>query len=609
MSQRVTNNLYQEATATLQLLVWAINLVWQSAHRWTIAWLILIIIQGLLPIANIYLTRDLVNQLVNINEKGFYQRDLTSIIVLVIALGITLIVSQALQGLIDWIKTSQTDLVQDYINDLIHQKASELDLSFYDNPGYYDCLERARIDAINRPVTLLENLSSLLQNAITLTAMAGILIPFGIWMPLTLLISTLPALYLTFYYNYRRHQWQIKSTIHQRRLRYYENLLTKRENVTEIRIFNLSNYFRQLYKNLRQRLRNEQLQIIRHQAFADLVAGILSVTMTGIVLGLMVWQALKSQISLGDLTLLYQAFNQGQSLMKNLLSNTGKIYFNSLFIENLQEFLLLKPILAETKEAIALPLPLNQGIRFENVTFQYPHHSRLALANFNLTIKAGQVIAIVGTNGAGKSTLIKLLCRFYDPTQGNILIDNHNLKDLTLDSLRRSITVLFQEPVRYNEPAADNIAFGDWSNSPSFGEIERSACISGADQVISRLPQGYQEVLGKWLGTAELSVGEWQKIALARAFLRQAEIILLDEPTSAMDSWAEAQWMSRFRQLVTGRTAIIITHRLTTARQADQIYLMDQGKIIESGTHQQLLNINGRYAQSWKQQLKDLNHY
>jgi ATP-binding cassette subfamily B protein len=219
----------------------------------------------------------------------------------------------------------------------------------------------------------------------------------------------------------------------------------------------------------------------------------------------------------------------------------------------------------------------------------------------------GQVVAIVGTNGAGKSTLMKLLCRFYDPTEGNIFIDNHNLKDLQIESLQKIITVLFQEPVRYNEPAVDNIAYGDWDNHPSFSRIEEAAQVSGADKVIARLPQGYQEVLGKWLGTADLSVGEWQKIALARAFLRQSEIVLLDEPTSAMDSWAEAEWMSRFRELVAGRTAIMITHRFTTAMQADQIYVMDCGKIVESGTHQQLLRLGGLYAQSWKQQRKDVN--
>ena len=600
-------NFFKETISTFQYLLWAINLIWQSAHRWTIAWLTLIILQGLLPIVNIYLTRDLVNHLVPVSKNNFNNDSLQSILIIVIALGIILILSQAVQGLIDWVRTSQSDLVQDYINDLIHQKASEIDLSFYDDPNYYDCLERARVDAISRPVNLLENLSNLLQSSITLVAMSGILIPFGIWVPLALLVSTLPALYITFYYNYRRHQWQMTVTTRQRRSRYYENILTKRENVTETRIFNLSSHFREVYQNLRQRLRNEQLQLIRHQAFADLAAGTLSITVTGIVMAIMVWRALQAQISLGDLTLLYQAFNQGQSLIKNLLSNTGKIYFNSLFIENLKEFLNLAPILKETANSYPIPIPIKNSIQFKNIRFRYPHSPRWALDGFDLTIKVGQVVAIVGTNGAGKSTLMKLLCRFYDPTEGNIFIDNHNLKDLQIESLQKIITVLFQEPVRYNEPAVDNIAYGDWDNHPSFSRIEEAAQVSGADKVIARLPQGYQEVLGKWLGTADLSVGEWQKIALARAFLRQSEIVLLDEPTSAMDSWAEAEWMSRFRELVAGRTAIMITHRFTTAMQADQIYVMDCGKIVESGTHQQLLSLGGLYAQSWKQQMKDVN--
>ena len=194
-------NFFKETISTFQYLLWAINLIWQSAHRWTIAWLTLIILQGLLPIVNIYLTRDLVNHLVPVSKNNFNNDSLQSILILVIALGIILILSQAVQGLMDWVRTSQSDLVQDYINDLIHQKASEIDLSFYDDPNYYDCLERAKVDAISRPVNLLENLSNLLQISITLVAMSGILIPFGIWVPLALLVSTLPALYITFYYN------------------------------------------------------------------------------------------------------------------------------------------------------------------------------------------------------------------------------------------------------------------------------------------------------------------------------------------------------------------------------------------------------------------------
>jgi ATP-binding cassette subfamily B protein len=440
-----------------------------------------------------------------------------------------------------------------------------------------------------------------LQSAITLVAMAGILLPFGAWVPLTLVLSTLPAFAFTVYYQRQRHQWQMRVTRRQRRVRYYEYFLTRRENIPEIRIFNLSPYFRRLYRGLRQRLRQEQVAIIRQQALADLGAGGLAIAASGGVMVVMIWRALQGQVSLGDLTLLYQAFNQGQGLMKTLLSRAGQLYFNSLFIENLKTFLDLTPVLVEAAQA--QPLPAGVGLRFEQVGFRYPHSDRWALRDFNLTIEPGQFVAIVGTNGAGKSTLMKLLCRFYDPTEGRIWVGDRELTTIQQEALRRAITVLFQHPVQYAETVRDNIAYGAWETDPSPAAIAEAAAIAGADQVIRRLPQGYDEVLGKFLGNSELSTGEWQKVALARAFLRQAEIVLLDEPTSAMDSWAELEWMGRFRQLVAGRIAIMITHRFTTAMQADRIYVMDQGTLVEAGTHQQLLALGGRYAQSWQQQM------
>jgi ATP-binding cassette subfamily B protein len=245
---------------SLDLVPWALQLVWQSARGWSLAWLGLVGVQGLLPVATVYLTRDLVNQLVAVGQGG--QGDggqLQTVAAIMVALALVLVVGQALQGLLDWVRTSQGDLVQDHIMDLIHHQANRLDLSFYDDPQYYDCLERARNDAISRPVSLLESLSSVLQSAITLVAMAGILLPFGAWVPLTLVLSTLPAFAFTVYYQRQRHQWQMRVTRRQRRVRYYEYFLTRRENIPEIRIFNLSPYFRRLYRGLRQRLRQEQV--------------------------------------------------------------------------------------------------------------------------------------------------------------------------------------------------------------------------------------------------------------------------------------------------------------------------------------------------------------
>jgi ATP-binding cassette subfamily B protein len=246
---------------------------------------------------------------------------------------------------------------------------------------------------------------------------------------------------------------------------------------------------------------------------------------------------------------------------------------------------------------------LQDGIRFQNVVFRYPGSERLALQDFNLSVSAGQVVAIVGANGAGKSTLIKLLCRFYDPDAGRIEVDGVDLRELALADLRRLITVLFQLPVPYHATVGQNIALGDLTAEPSATQIEGAARGAGAHEVIERLPHGYDTLLGKWFADGtELSEGERQRVALARAFLRRSQIVILDEPTSFMDSWAEAEWLERFRNLVEGRTAILITHRFTTALRADMIHVMDAGRIVESGTHKQLLAQGGLYAHSWTKQ-------
>ena len=290
--------------------------------------------------------------------------------------------------------------------------------------------------------------------------------------------------------------------------------------------------------------------------------------------------------------------------MRTLLENLGQLYANSLFLSNLYEFLSLEPKLISSPDAIIGSNILKAEIRFRDVTFRYPGSRRMALENFNLTIKAGQMVAIVGTNGAGKSTLLKLLCRFYDPNAGSIQINGMDLRKLSVDELRKSITVLFQQPVHYNDSVSDNIFFGALPWTPNADDIKAAAEAAGADEIVRGLPCGYASLLGKaFTDGAELSVGEWQRIALARAFLREAPILMLDEPTSAMDPWAEADWLDRFRLLSAGRTAILITHRLVTARRADVIHVMEKGQIVESGSHEQLLSRVGLYAQSWAAQM------
>jgi ATP-binding cassette subfamily B protein len=292
--------------------------------------------------------------------------------------------------------------------------------------------------------------------------------------------------------------------------------------------------------------------------------------------------------------------------MRALLENAGQLYGNSLFLGNLFDFLSLKSserTAQPTARAALRGRPASATISFQHVSFTYPDASTAAIDNFTMQIPSGKIIALVGPNGAGKTTLLKLLCRFYDPTQGSIAIDGQNIKDIPTGDLRRLITVLFQQPFHYNTTVRDNILFGDLNLEASDAELDAAIHAAGASEIVSRLPDREQTLLGRWFpGGTELSVGEWQRIALARAFLRRAPIIILDEPTSALDPWAEADWLGRFRKLAYGRTSIIITHRFTTAMHADVIHVMDRGRIVESGSHQRLLELNGLYAESWFRQ-------
>jgi len=509
---------------------------------------------------------------------------------------------EVVRDTINWVSNVQAEVLQDHIAALIHEKSVTADLAFYELSDYYDHLHRARAEARYRPVALLGNLGALLQNSITLVAMGAILIPLGPWLAVALVLSTLPAFYVVLHYALAEYQWRQRTTADDRRAWYYDWIMTTTEAAAEIRLFGLGKYFQTSHRDLRRRLRGERLGLMRRQGLSELVASLIALLIMGAALALMVWRALMGRVTLGELALVYAAFNQGQGLMRTLLENAGQLYGNSLFLGNLFEFLGLQPLIADGQQSRAPDVKF--GIDFNGVSFSYPDASGKALDDFTMTIPKGKIVAIVGPNGAGKSTLLKLLCRFYDPDAGAIEIDGQELKDIAVDDLRRMITVLFQQPVHYNTTVQENIFYGDLNCAPSSLELNAAIRAAGAEDIVARLPQKDLTLLGRWFaGGTELSVGEWQRIALARAFLRRAPIIILDEPTSALDPWAEADWLERFRQLATGRTSIIITHRFTTAMHADVIHVMDRGRIVESGSHQRLLEQSGLYAESWSRQI------
>jgi ATP-binding cassette subfamily B protein len=581
----------------------ALRLVFRAAPRTTVLWMALLVVQGLLPVAIVYLTRDLVDSLVAAVHAGAGVAGAGRTLLLAGLMAGALLATELLRAALRWVRTAEAEVVRDKIAGLLHEKAAAADLAYYESPEYFDKLYYIHWDVQHRPVALMENVGGLVQNLLTLAAMVAVLLRFGIVIPLALLLSTLPALAAVVRYAIREHAWRVRATPEDRRAAYFDWLLTSREAAAEMRLFSLGEHFRARFQEVRARLRRERLQLARAEGRTGLIAGGSGLVVTGAALGWMVWRALQRLVTLGEVAMFYQAFSQGQQLMRSLLDNVGQIYGNSLFLENLFAFLELEPGVRDPEQPHPPPPTPAVGLRFRGVTFAYPGAARPALAEFDLDVPAGQVLAVVGANGAGKSTLIKLACRFYDPQRGSIEVGGVDVRELRQEELRRLFTVLFQEPVHFNATMRENVALSRLAGGGQ--DVEAAARAAGADAAAGRVPHGYDTLLGRWFaGGTELSVGEWQRVALARAFYRAAPIVMLDEPTGAMDSWAENDWMERFRALVRGRTALIITHRFTTAMRADVVHVMHEGRIVESGTHRELIVRGGRYAESWEAQMR-----
>lgn len=574
-----------------------------ASRGWTIAWAILLSLQSVAPVAMVYLLRESVDRVTPLVKNGFASPDLQPALVTIGLLALVMIASELLSRGHAWVQTAQAEHVRDYISGLVHEKATSLDMSFFETPEYYDLLHRVRTDARQRPLTLLENIGMFTKSTITLTGLIVILISYALWLPLVLAVATVPALFVLLRYSRRYNRWRLKNTPNERRSRYYDLLLTERTPAAEMRLFSLSAHYRNAYRTLRTKLRAERLKMDREKMLLDMAVtgfGLIAAGATLLWMGLRVVAGLAT---LGDLAAFYQIFRQGQKLAQSLSHSAGDVYRSILFLQDLFDFFALQPRIANDESTESKPVPLLQDIRFDNVSLRYPGSESYALKDFSINIPAGKIVAIVGENGMGKTTLTKLLCRLYDPSEGRVLWDGQDLRDMPLGALQREVTMMFQTPYHFHDSARHNIVAGDLAANPSSDQVEAAAIAAGADDLIRRLPQGYETVLGKWFGGEELSVGQWQRVALARAFLRQSSVIVLDEPTSAMDAWAESDWLKRVEDIASNRTLIMITHRFTTAMRADYVYVMHDHRIIEEGSHESLLAQGGRYAQSWREQM------
>lgn len=581
----------------------AIRLVWKAVPLLTSCWLVLLILQGILPGAVVYLSKLTVDSFVRLGSDPERSIAFERAFLYLVLTGLCLILVEALQYVTDWIRNAQAEYVGDHVKGLIHAKSVALDVEYYESPEHHDLLEQVRSEAQSKPLALLENLGSVVQSAVTIVIFGSILLSYGWAIPLLLICGSLPVLYISLRYDRVYHSWWKASANNRRWLNYFDAMLTHPNAAGEMRLFGLGDYFQKKYSSMRRQLRAERLSHLRRQYLAKAFASIVSLTAAAAAIGWVAQRVFYGLSTVGDIVVFYHVFSRGQGLMRSFLGGFGQTVNNGLYIESLFSFLDLGSKVGSPQNPTAFPKKIRQGVHFRDVTFSYPRETRTAIKDLDLHIPVEKVIAIVGVNGAGKSTLIKLLSRFYDVQKGTIEIDGIDIRNFDLEELRRNTSVLFQFPVQFHETAGGSIALGNEGRIGDQNEIESAAIHAGAHDFIRDLPDGYDTLLGKWFvrGT-ELSGGQWQRVALARAYFRKAQIIILDEPTSFMDPWSETDWFDRFRRIVGGRCGVIITHRFTIARRADLIYVVDGGRVVEKGTHDELLQLNGFYAASWNDQ-------
>ena len=617
-------SLKQSITGTTAALPQVLRLVWEASRPITLGLFVTTAIAGIIPTISVGITLILTNAVVQgILIHATHRPDVLKLSALgipwlppltfssvgmIVFLALVQLVVFAVSALLNTLRNITQQLLQNSVSMriqlMVMEKAASLDLAFYEDPASYDLLRRAQNDSINRPVLMIATAFGLLQTILTLATMIAFLFGVSWILALIVLVSPVPAFIADTRYGWRGYNIARWGSRLMRRMNYLVNLVTVDSFAKEVKLFGLGHYFIERYRLIAKAFYDTQRSQVVSRYLTGFALGNISTIVTSATYLYIALQAIAGRLNLGALTAYTQAAIQVQNSIQSILGGFSGMYEHNLYLNNLVELMAIQPSLPLAAQPKPVPQPLRGEIRFDHVTFAYPGSETPALNDVSFTVTPGETLAVVGRNGAGKTTLFKLICRLYDPSEGRILIDGIDLREYEPDELRRQIGAMFQDYVDYQATASENIGLGNVPEITNREAVVDASKQAGSDELIAKLPSGYDTALGKWFDAGvNLSGGEWQKVALARAFMRdEARILLLDEPTSALDAQAEYDLFERLRSLTHGRTAVYISHRFSTVRRADRIIFLEHGKLVEEGTHEELMRLNGRYARLFRMQ-------
>lgn len=575
-----------------------LSIVWSSGPRVVTASMLCRLIGALIPLSMLAVSKQILDGV----QTHFAGQPLPASFWYLVAAEFALAVFGSLIGRsTGYFDALLADRFTRYVSLRVMRHASQLDLASYEDPAFYDRLERARVQGSDR-IAMVQALGTVAQQVIMAVSLSAGIIWFSPWLLVILVLAVVPAFLGESHFAFEGYSLNIRQTPVRRQLDYLRTLGASKESAKELKLFDLSGYLSGEYSRLSDQVYDQNVQLAGRRLRTGALLSLLS---TGAYYGAyayVIYRTVTGTLSWGSLQFLAGALAGASSNIQNVFSTFSSIADQSLFLTDLVEFLRVKSGIGSKPNALPAPRPIRDGFRFESVSFRYPGSGRLVLDRLDLRIGPGERIALVGENGQGKTTIVKLLTRLYDPTSGRILLDGVDLREYSVEDLHREVGVIFQDFVRYEMTARQNIAMGRIGTTAE-SAILKAARNSGADEVIDRLPNGYSQLLGRrFEGGVDLSGGEWQKMALARAYLRNAQILVLDEPTASLDARSEYEVFQSFAELTHNRMALLISHRFSSVRMADRIIVLENGRIAEQGSHEQLLALGGRYAEMFELQ-------